>query len=97
MANIHRRNIRDTKSGKLKNTTGGKRRKNRKARKEKNKGKTLENEQKRKKGQKTKIGKKNPKQNSCQTSSEVDSACIQVGELSPNVNQILLHIFNNIR
>ena len=97
LANIHRRNIRDTKSMKLKNTTGGKRRRNRKARKDKNKGKTLEKEQKNKKGQKKKIGKKNLKQNSCQTSSEVDSACIQVGELGPNVNQILLHLFNNIR
>ena len=78
MANIHRRNIRDTKSGKVKNTTGGKRRRNRKARKDKNKGKTLEKEQKNKKGQKKKIGQKNLKQNSCQTSSEVDSVCIQV-------------------
>ena len=70
---------------KLKKTKGGKRGRNRKARKDKN------NKPKSKKGQK-KIGKKNPKQNSCQTSSEVDSACIQVGELGPNVNQILQYL-----
>ena len=88
-ANIHMRNVRGTKSRKLKKTekktnlkTKGKRRINRKAKKDQKKKQQKNGNKKPKNGarQNKKIPRKtkSPNQAKCQTSSEVDAACIQV-------------------
>merc|ERR1711971_1307223 len=98
-ANIHIRNVRESR--KLKKTdkktnkkTKGKRRKNRKAKKDQKKREQTGNQKNKNwKRQNKKIGRKaeTPKQSSCQTSSEVDAACIQnaIDILGYERNQIL--------
>merc|ERR1711971_1225546 len=98
-ANIHIRNVRETNSRKLKKTnkkTKGKRRKNRKAKTDQKKRELIGNK-KNKNRKRQRQNKKNggkpetPKQSSCQTSSEVDAACIQnaIDILGYERNQIL--------
>merc|ERR1711997_1085289 len=95
LTNIQIRNVGETKSRKLrkiKKKSNGKTRRNKKARKgQKSKGKTVNKTEKNKKRQDKKFGGKNSKQNSCQSSSEVDAACIQnaIDILGYERNQIL--------
>merc|ERR1711992_456269 len=101
-ANSQMRNVRETKSGNLKKTEkktekktnkktkSSKSRKNKKSRKLKKK--TLNKKTKNKKNKKVRTRKsKDSKQNSCQTSSEVDGVCIQnaIDILGYEKNQIL--------
>merc|ERR1712193_341504 len=93
-ANSQMRNVRETKSGNLKKTKkktkSSKSRKNKKSRKLKKK--TLNKKTKNKKNKKVRTRKsKDSKQNSCQTSSEVDGVCIQnaIDILGYEKNQIL--------